>query len=202
MKEYDDYYCSHCQRFQMEEEAEKEVSLLPVFKLKEYLFTCQKYAYLVETTLGAKIAYGERRDISRFAVSADKHFRYYFFNNIKRIIASIDSSTVQSFTEPDAAWKVYDYGRNFRGEIKYLVESDSWHILDAQGELLGLRDPGDQHTPYKASRNFTVLDANNQERELFKIQRKARFTLKIIAEDVDPHLAWGFLVGIHRKYFV
>jgi hypothetical protein len=201
MNLYNDFFCSSCLRFQKESNV-TDPKLLPVFKLKNYTITAQKYAYFIYSEIDSKIGSCERRDLSKFLSKKDYNIRYIFLNDINRIIASIDGKTVNALKDTDASWKVYDYGRNYRGEIKLLSDSDSWQILNPNGEIIGVRDPLDSKTALETARQFTIIDANNSENMHFRITRKVGFKLQMFSEDFDPHLAWGTVIGIHRKYYM
>lgn len=202
MKLYNDFFCPSCLRFQKESQA-KDPKLLPVFKLKKYKFTAQKYAYFIYSEIDSKIGSSERRDLSKYIGKKDYNIRYIFLNDIDRIIASVDGKTLNDLKDSDASWKVYDYGRNFRGEIKLLSETDSWQILDSNGTLIGVRDPQDSRAALQTARQFTIIDANNSENMLFQMSRKAAgFILQMVSSDFDPHLAWATVIGIHRKYYL
>jgi len=201
MKLFSDFFCPNCLRFQ-KESLVTDPKLLPIFKLKKYKFTAQKYAYFIYSEIDSKIGSCERRDLSKYLSKKDYNIRYIFLNDMDRIIASLDGKTLNALKDADASWKVYDYGRNYRGEIKLSSESDTWQILNSKGEIIGLRDPQDSKAALQTARQFTILDANNSENLLFRISRKAGFILQMISEDFDPHLAWGTVIGIHRKYYL
>jgi len=179
-----------------------EGNILPVMKLKSYNFTTQKYAYFIYNELNSKIGSCERRDLSKYISKKDYNIRYYFFNDINRIIASLDGKTTNELKDSNASWQIYDYGRLLRGEIKYIVESDSWQILDSEKNVIALRDPRDEQAALKTARQFTIIDANNSENQLFQIIRKTGFQLKINSSEVDPHIAWATVIAIHRKYYL
>jgi len=201
MKLYNDFFCPSCLRFQKESTA-TDPKLLPVLKLKKYKFNAQKYAYFIYSEIDSKIGSCERRDLSKYISKKDYNIRYIFLNDMDRIIASIDGKTVNALKDTDASWKVYDYGRNLRGEIKLISESDTWQILDPNGKIIGLRDPQDSKVALQTARQFTMIDVNNPENILFRITRKVGFNLQMFSEDFDPHLAWATIIGIHRKYYL
>ena len=171
--------------------------------MKKYKFTAQKYAYFIYSEIDSKIGSCERRDLSTYIGKKDYNIRYIFLNDIDRIIASVDGKTLNALKDTDASWKVFDYGRNYHGEIKLLSDSDSWQILDQNGNIIGVRDPEDSRTALQTARQFTIIDANNSEKMLLRISRKAAsFILQMISEDFDPHLAWATIIGIHSKYYL
>jgi hypothetical protein len=202
MKLYNDFFCPSCLRYQ-NESAVTEPKLLPVFKLKKYKFTAQKYAYFIYSEIDSKIGSCERRDISKYVGKKDYNIRYIFLNDIDRIIASVDGKTLNALKDSDASWKAYAYGRHYRGEIKLISETDSWQISDQNNNLIGVRDPQDSRAALQTARQFTIIDANDSEKTLFQITRKAAvFILQMVASDFDPHLAWATVIGIHRKYYL
>jgi hypothetical protein len=200
IKEYDDYFCPHCKLFQYEEDKLIETKILPELKLKKYNFIPQKYHYYIFDQLETKIARCERRNLSNYVTDKEQFFRYLFFNQLNRIILSISSSTQLTFSDQDSLWKVYDYGHNYRGQVKHLIKSDTWQILDPSDEIIALRDPKDSRTKYQAARYFTILDSESKE-ELFTVQRKHGFELAMTLDSFDPHLAWCFVIAIHRSYY-
>jgi len=202
MKLYNDFFCPSCLRFQNESSV-TDPKLLPVFKLKKYKFTAQKYAYFIYSEIDSKIGSCERRDLSKYLGKKDYNIRYVFLNEADRIVASVDGRTLNALKDSDASWKVYDYGRHYRGEIKLISETDSWQILDSNHNIIGVRDPQDSKTALETARQFTIIDANDSEKILFQITRKAAgFILQMVSSDFDPHLAWATVIGIHRKYYL
>ncbi len=202
MKLYNDFFCPSCLRFRKESLAD-DPKLLPVFKLNKYKFTAQKYAYFIYSEIDSKIGSCERRDLSKYIGKKDYNIRYVFFNEVDRIIASVDGRILNDLKDSDASWKVYDYGRNYRGEIKLTHETESWQILDSNNNIIGVRDPQDSKTALQTARQFTIIDAQNSEEIFFQITRKAAgFILHMLSSDFDPHLAWATIIGIHRKYYL
>lgn len=200
MKQYNDYFCSKCERFQTEDSV-REIKLLPLYKLKKYNFSAQKYAYIVYNSLGSKIAFAEKRDVTKFVADKNYNIRYYFFNDVNRVIGSVDGSSMVSNTNSDASWKIYDYGRNLRGEIKHLAASDTWQIFDTNGEIFALRDPKDSQSLKNKMRQFTFVSSENQDDIFFQAKRKAGFTLELISDKLDPHIGWGFIVALHQRAY-
>ena len=201
VKMFDDHFCPKCLRFQ-KEIAATETKLLPIFKLKKYIFVAQKYTYYIYNDLESKIGSCEWRDLSKLIGKKDFNIRFYFFNDINRIIGSIDSSSLNDEKGKNATWKIYDYGRFLKGEIRYTVGSDTWQIFNPKGEIIASRDPQDSKVALQTARLFTIIDANNPDKKLFSISRKAGFYLTILSEEIDPHLAWGTVICIHRKYYL
>ena len=201
MKLYDDFFCPNCLRFQSESQV-KEIKLLPIFKLKKYHYVAHKHTYVIYNEMDSKVGSCERRDLSKYIGKKDLNIRYYFFNDINRIIASVDGKSYNSLKDTDASWKVYDYGRNLRGEIVHIAESDTWQIKNSNGEIIALRDPSDGKAALQTARQFTIIDSKDPEKILFQIIRKGGFRLEIISPDADPHIAWGAVVAIHRRFYV
>ncbi|MFW9922998.1 MAG: hypothetical protein ACFFDW_06885 [Candidatus Thorarchaeota archaeon] len=202
MKEYNDYFCSKCNRFQSEDIV-TEVKLLPVFRLRNYTFSAQKYSYAIYNELGSRIANIERRDLGK--VSPDKNYsiRYMMYNDVNRIIATADGSYNESINGQDGSWKVYDYGRNFRAEIKFIAESDTWQIFDSEGTLIAIRDPKDNKSLSESMRQYTFIDSNNAENTKFQLKRKGgSFKLSILDSYFEPSIAWTFILALHRKFYL
>lgn len=200
LKEYDDFFCKKCERFQSET-SPKEVKKLPIFKLDNYVFAAQKYSYFIYNELGSKIGYAEKRDVSKYITEKNFGIRYYFYNDINRIVGSLDCKPVQQLKTSDGAWRIYDLARKLRGEIHHISESDTWQILDTSGEIVALRDPKDGRTLQETMRQFTIVNANVLEHSLFQVYRKGGFKLRIIDKEIDTLLAWGFVIAIHQKYY-
>ncbi|HUT80019.1 MAG TPA: hypothetical protein VMZ29_02360 [Candidatus Bathyarchaeia archaeon] len=201
MKLYNDYFCSKCLRFQTEANI-SEVKILPIFKLKTYNFNAQKYAYIINNELDSKIGSCERRDLSKYINKKDYDIRYYFFNDINRIVASMDGRTLNDIKDADATWKIYNYGRHLLGEIKHIANSDTWQIFDSESRLIAIRNPNDKQTVTQTAREFTIVADANSENVLFKITRKVGFQLTILADDIDTLLGWGMVVAVHRRYYL
>jgi len=200
LKQYNDSFCSECERFQSEDLV-KEIKLLPIFKLKTYNFAAQKYTYIVYNSLGSKIAFAEKRDVTKFVSDKNYNIRYYFFNDVNRVIGSIDGSSLVLDTTRDATWKVYDYGRNLRAEIRHLAESDTWEIIDASGKIIAIRDVDASQSLQKKMREFTFVNPEDKEEIFFQAKRKAGFSLQLISETVDPHIGWGFIIALHQRLY-
>ncbi|NHJ04156.1 MAG: hypothetical protein EAX90_04990 [Candidatus Heimdallarchaeota archaeon] len=200
LKVYNDFFCVNCQRFQSEV-SPKEIRTLQIFKLKNYLFAAQKYTYIIYNELGSKIAYAEKRDITKFV--SDKNFgiRYYFYNDLNSIIGSLDCKPIRLLNTNDGLWKIYDIGRNICGEIRHLSESDTWQILTPENQIIALRDPKDSRTLQETMRQFTIIDANDSEHMLFQVNRKNGFQIKIFDQDFETLITWGFVIALHQKYY-
>jgi hypothetical protein len=202
VKEYNEYFCSDCNRFQLGT-GKEDIKLLPVLKLKHYKFSAQKLAYIVYDQLGTKIAYCERRDISRYTDDKQFGIRYLFFNNTDRMIASVDGYAVRSFKEIDSEWRVFDYGRHLRGIIINEAETDNWKIVDTNNEQIALREPEEAKSDFTAMRSFTFIDSVEDKNKLFSVQKKGgAFYIDILVETIDPHFAWAFIIALHRKYYL
>ncbi len=200
MKQYNDYFCPKCERFQSEDSV-KEIKLLPIFKLKKYNFAAQKYAYIIYNSLGSRIAFAEKRDVTKFVSDKKYNIRYYFFNDMKRIVGSVDGSSGAANKISEASWKIFDYGRNLRAEIRHISESDTWQILDTNGEIIALRDPEDNRSLKNKMRQFTFVNPENREEVYFQTNRKAGFVLQILSDKLDPHIGWGFIVALHQRAY-
>ncbi len=200
MKQYNDYFCSKCERF-LSEDIVKEIKLLPIYKLKKYNFAAQKYAYIIYNTLGSRIAFAEKRDVTKFVVDKNYNIRYYFFNDVNRVIGSVDGSSRASNKISDASWKIFDYGRNLRGEIKHIAKADLWQIFDTNGEIIAIRDPEDSQSLKNKMRQFTFIHPENREEVYFQTKRKAGFTLQLLSDKLDPHIGWGFVVALHQRAY-
>ncbi|MGC9778748.1 MAG: hypothetical protein HZR80_05855 [Candidatus Heimdallarchaeota archaeon] len=201
MKIFDDFFCPKCLRFQTESQV-KEIKLLPLLKLKKYHFAAHKHTYVIYNEMESKIGSCKRRDLSKYISKKNHNIRYYFFNDIHRIIASVDGKTFNVLNDNDASWKVYDYGRNFRGEILHIANSDTWQIKNSNEDIIALRDPKDGRAALQTARQFTMIGSNDPDKILFRIIRKGGFKLEILSADTDPHIAWGVVVAIHRRYYV
>ena len=121
---------------------------------------------------------------------------------MNRVIGSVDGHSLVSNKASDASWKIYDYGRNLRGEIKHIVESDTWQILDANGKIIAIRDPEDSKSLKNKMRQFTFVNPDNREEIFFQANRKAGFELQQISDKLDPHIGWGFIVALHQRVYV
>jgi hypothetical protein len=202
IKLYNDYFCPKCLRFQNESHV-REVKPLPIMKLRKYNFTTHKYSYIINNELGSRIGSCERRDLSKFISKKDFDIRYIFLNDVNRIVASVDSKSMNNMKNVDAFWKIYDYGRNLRGEIKHLHEDNTWQILNSNNEIIAIRNPLDSGADSQTARAFSLVDPENTEREFFKITRKGGgFLLEIIDNEFDPHFAWTIVIAIHRRYYL
>lgn len=200
LKVYNDFFCSNCNRFQSEDKVD-EVKNLQIFRLKKYNFTAQKYSYFIYNELGSKIAFIERRDISKYTSDKEFNLRYLVFNDVNRIIASIDGKKVNSQKNSDGTWLVYDYGRNLRGKIQFVAEEDIWKIFDANDKLIGIRKRDDNKSLSKSMRQYILLDPDNPDNRLFKVNRKGGFELTFIDNYFDPYLGWAFVIALHRKFY-
>ncbi|MHA1154966.1 MAG: hypothetical protein ACTSQK_02570 [Candidatus Heimdallarchaeota archaeon] len=200
MKQYNDYFCSKCERFQSEDSV-KEPKLLQIYKLKKYNFAAQKYTYIIYNSLGSKIAFAEKRDVTKFVADKKYNIRYYFFNDVNRVIGSVDGHSLASNKASDASWKIYDYGRNLRGEIRHIAESDTWQIHDANGEIIAIRDPEDSKSLKNKMRQFTFVNPDNREEIFFQANRKTGFILQKISDKFDSHIGWGFIVALHQRVY-
>ncbi|MBN1328975.1 MAG: hypothetical protein JXA54_05835 [Candidatus Heimdallarchaeota archaeon] len=201
MKLYNDYFCSKCLRFQTETTI-TEVKILPIFKLKVYNFNAQKYAYIINNELDSRIGSCERRDLTKFISKKDYDIRYYFFNDINRIVASMDGRTINDIKDANASWKIYNYGRHFLGEIVHLASTDTWQIHDSDGKVLAIRNPDDNQVVTQTAREFTIVSAENNKNILCKITRKIGFQLRIFSDEFDSLLGWGLVIAIHRRYYL
>jgi hypothetical protein len=189
-------------RFQ-NESSTTDVKLLPTFKLKKYNFTAQKYTYLISNELGSRIGIIERRDVSKFISKKDYNIKYIIFNDINRIIGLIDGKTLNNQKNVDASWKVFDYGRNFRGEIKHIHETDIWQITDSNNTIIAIRNPHDSGVDLQTARTFTIINPDDYDIHYFKIMRKGGgFQLEILDVTFDPHLAFAIIIAIHRRYYL
>ncbi|MHA1126596.1 MAG: hypothetical protein ACTSO7_14335 [Candidatus Heimdallarchaeota archaeon] len=200
VKMYNDYFCSSCVRFE-NESASKETKLPAIMKLNEYLFTAQKYAYFIYNNQNYKLGSCERRDLSKLAKNLEYPIRYYFFNDVKRIIGTTDSKSMHA-KGSDGIWKVYDYGQNLKGEIKFIAASDTWQVFDKDGDIIAVRDPEDSRVALQTARRFTLVDTNDSETKRIQIFRKKGFLMKRIDKEFDPYLAWTVIIAIHRVYYL
>ncbi|MHA1212856.1 MAG: hypothetical protein ACTSSH_10380, partial [Candidatus Heimdallarchaeota archaeon] len=201
-KLYDDFFCPKCLRFQKEGKV-SEVKLLPIFKLKIYNFNAQKHTYLISNELESRIGLIERRDLSKYIGKKDYNIRYYFLNDVKRIIGSVDGRIMNKSKDADASWKIYDYGRNLRGEIKHIVATDTWQILDSANQVIAIRDAAaDSKVALQTAKQFTLVDVNDPEHKLFRINRKIGFRLQMLSDTADIHFAWAMVISIHRRYYL
>jgi hypothetical protein len=199
---YNDYFCSKCYRFQ-NESLSKEIKLLPIFKLKKYNFVAQKYSYTINNDLGSRLGLFERRDLSKYISKKEYNIRYVLFNDINRIVGSVDGSTLNDLKGAEASWKIYDYGRNLRGEVKYLPETEKWQIVDPSGNIIAIRNPLDSSADIQTARSFTIINPEDQEVHYFRIIRKGGgFRLEILDETFDPHFAISMVIPIHRKFYL
>lgn len=202
LKMYNDFFCTKCLRFQNESSV-SEVKLLPILKLKKYNLIAQKYSYLINNELGSRIGTIERRDISKFVSKKDYNIKYIFFNDINRIIGSVDGKSLNNLKNVDASWKVYDYGRNYHGEIKHLHETDAWQITTTENTIIAIRNPHDSGVDIQTARTFTIINPEDYDIQYFKIMRKGGgFLLEIFDETFDPHLALAIIIAIHRRYYL
>ncbi|MHA1243965.1 MAG: hypothetical protein ACTSP7_05250 [Candidatus Heimdallarchaeota archaeon] len=200
VKMYNDYFCTNCVRFE-NESLIKETKLPAIMKLDEYLFTAQKYAYIIYNNQSYKLGSCERRDLSKLVKNLDYPIRYYFFNDVNRIVGTTESKSMHA-KGSDGTWKVYDTGRNFRGEIKFIAASDTWQALDQTGNIIAVRDSEDSRVALQTARRFTLVDNNDSENKLIQILRKNGFLLKRIDKEFDPYLAWSIIIAIHRVYYL
>lgn len=200
VKMYNDYFCSNCVRFE-NESISKETKQPAIMKLDEYLFTAQKYAYFIYNNQSYKLGSCERRDLSKLVKNMQYPIRYYFFNDINRIIGMTESKSMHA-KGSDGEWRVYDYGHNFKGEIKFIAASDTWQVFDESGTVIAVRDPEDSRVALQTARRFSLLDANDSENKLVQILRKNGFLLKRINKEFDPYLAWSVVIAIHRVYYL
>ncbi|NHJ39117.1 MAG: hypothetical protein FK731_03720 [Asgard group archaeon] len=202
LKMYNDYFCSKCLRFQNESSV-SDVKLLPFFKLKKYNIIAQKYSYIINNELGSRIGTIERRDISKFVSKKDYNLRYIYFNDINRIIASVDGKSLNTLKNADASWKVFDHGRNYLGEIKHLFETDFWQIVNTEGEIIAIRNPMDSGVDLQTARTFTIVNPEKNDVKYFQILRKGgSFQIHLLDETFDPHFALAIVIGIHRRYYI
>ncbi|NHK29924.1 MAG: hypothetical protein FK730_01140 [Asgard group archaeon] len=202
LKIYNEYFCPKCLRFQNESSA-SDVKTLPIFKLKKYTFTAQKYSYLINNELGSRIGIIERRDVSKFISKKDYNIKYILFNDINRIIGLIDGKSLNNLKNEDASWKVFDYGRNYRGEIKYLHETDTWQIVNSENSIIAIRNPHDSGVDLQTARTFTIINPEDYDIQYFKIMRKGGgFQLEFLDESFDPHLAFAIIIAIHRRFYL
>jgi len=200
VKMYNDYFCSNCVRFE-NESLSKKTKLPAIMKLDEYLFTAQKYAYFIYTTQNYKLGSCERRDLSKLVKNLKYPIRYYFVNDVKRIIGTTESQSMHA-KGSDGIWKVYDYGHNFRGEIKFTATSDTWQVIDEADNIIAVRNPEDSKIALQTARRFSLVDSNDLENPLIQIDRKNGFLLKRIDKEFDPYLAWSVIIAIHRVYYL
>ncbi len=201
MKIYNDYFCPKCLRFQSEANI-ADIKILPIFKLKVYNFNAQKYAYIINNELDSKIGSCERRDLTKYISKKEYDIRYYFFNDINRIVASMDDRTLNENKVADASWKIYNYGRNLLGEIKHLASSDTWQIFDSNAKLIAIRSPNDNQSVSQTARDFTIVDAEDNNNILFKITRKIGFQLRILSDEIDSLLGWAMVIAVHKRYYL
>jgi hypothetical protein len=200
VKMYNDYFCSNCLRF-ANESLIKETKLPAIMKLNEYLFTAQKYAYFIYNNQSYKLGSVERRDLSKLVKNLEYPIRYYFFNDVNRIVGTTDSKSMHA-KGSDGIWKVYDYGQNLKGEIKFIAASDTWQVFDESGTIIAIRDPEDSKVALQTARRFTLVDTNDSEKQIIQILRKNGFLLKRIDKEFDPYLAWSLIIAIHRVYYL
>jgi hypothetical protein len=199
---YNDFFCSKCQRFQ-NESLVKEIKLLPILKLKKYNFVAQKYSYTISNDLGSRIGLFERRDLSKYISKKEYNVRYILFNDINRIVGSVDGRSLNDLKDADASWKVFDYGRNSRGEIKYFPDKEKWQITDVNGEIIAIRNPMDSSADIQTARLFTLTHPEDHDIHYFRIIRKGGgFRLEILDETFDPHFAVSIVIPIHRKFYL
>ncbi|NHJ47773.1 MAG: hypothetical protein FK733_08295 [Asgard group archaeon] len=199
---YNDFFCSKCFRFQ-NESLTKEIKLLPILKLKKYNFVAQKYSYTISNDLGSRLGLFERRDLSKFISKKDYNIRYVLYNDINRIVGSVDGRSLNDLKGANASWKVYDYGRNLRGEIQYFPETEKWHIVNANGELIAVRNPMDSSADIQTARSFIITHPEGYDVHYFRITRKGGgFRLEILNESFDPHFAISIVIPIHRKFYL